>query len=123
MSAVMPETEDQAAPGVNDLEARICAELVERGRLKENDLGRARRLHEESGGSLVALLTRLGLASERDVAEAIASVMDLPLKSVKDAPEAPPENIQLPLRFLKQHHVVPIADSDGTVELLVADPY
>ncbi|MFB9067198.1 type II secretion system ATPase GspE [Pseudofulvimonas gallinarii] len=123
MSAVLPESEfHPAPPGTGEHEAHICAVLVERGRLKETDLARARRLHEESGGSLVALLTRLGLASERDVAEAIATVLDLPLKSSKDAPESPPENIQLPLRFLKQHHVVPIAEGENTVELLVADP-
>lgn len=122
MSAVLPETESSLPDGLDEHEVRICAVLVERGRLKETDLVRARRLHEESGGSLVALLTRLGLASERDVAEAIATVLDLPLKSAKDAPDAPPENIQLPLRFLKQHHVVPIAEGENTVELLVADP-
>ncbi len=120
MAAVIPET--ATLPKGEDNEVLICAALVERGRLKETDLNRARRLHEESGGSLVTLLTKLGLASERDVAEAIASVMDLPLKSSKDAPEAPPENVQLPLRFLKQYHVVAIGDSGDSVELLVSDP-
>ncbi len=120
MAAVIPETTTLLQG--EDNEALICAALVERGRLKETDLNRARRLHEESGGSLVSLLTKLGLASERDVAEAIASVMNLPLKNSKDAPEAPPENVQLPLRFLKQYHVVAIGDSDDAVELLVSDP-
>lgn len=121
MAAVLPDT-PPAPAGLDENEALICAALVERGRLKETDLNRARRLHEESGGSLVSLLTRLGLASERDVAEAIAAVMNLPVKSSKDAPEAPPESVQLPLRFLKQHHVVPIGESETTVELMVADP-
>ncbi|MBX3725774.1 MAG: type II secretion system ATPase GspE [Xanthomonadales bacterium] len=107
---------------LDENEVRICAALVERGRLKEADLGRARRLHEESGGSLVALLTKLGLASERDVAEAIAAVMGLDVLAAKDAPESPPENIQLPMRFLKQYHVVPIAETEASVRLLVADP-
>jgi general secretion pathway protein E len=120
MSAVLPEP--TPASGLDENEARICAVLVERGRLKETDLNRARRLHEESGGSLVNLLTRLGLASERDVAEAIATVLSLPIKSSKDVPEAPPENVQLPLRFLKQHHVVPIGETETSVELMVADP-
>ena len=106
MAEVLPET--TTSIGLDENEMLICAALVERGRLKETDLNRAKRLHEESGGNLVSLLTRLGLASERDVAEAIAVVMNLPVKSSKDAPEAPPENVQLPLRFLKQHHVVPI---------------
>ena len=120
MAEVLPET--TTSIGLDENEMLICAALVERGRLKETDLNRAKRLHEESGGNLVSLLTRLGLASERDVAEAIAVVMNLPVKSSKDAPEAPPENVQLPLRFLKQHHVVPIGETETAVELMVADP-
>ncbi|WP_298856412.1 type II secretion system ATPase GspE [uncultured Aquimonas sp.] len=93
-----------------------------RGRLKEADLLRARRLLEESGGSLIALITRIGLASERDVAEASAEVLGLPLVSTKDVPEQPPQNVQLSLRFLKQQHVCPIGESDTHIDLLTADP-
>ena len=45
---------------------RIVAALLARGRLKEADLGRARRLQDETGGDLLSLLSRLGLVSERD---------------------------------------------------------
>ncbi|HEY0180316.1 MAG TPA: type II secretion system protein GspE, partial [Dokdonella sp.] len=47
------------------LDDRICQFLVARGRLKETDLVRGRRLREEdpASGSLVSLLTRLGLVS------------------------------------------------------------
>ncbi|HEX5951534.1 MAG TPA: type II secretion system ATPase GspE [Rhodanobacteraceae bacterium] len=113
---------DKAEAGTSTVEARVCARLVERGRLKEADLARARRVHEEApDGTLTALLTRLGLVSERDMAETWAELLDLPLLAAKDAPEAPPELV-LPVRFLKQHHVVPLAERDGTLELLVADP-
>ncbi|HEX7112645.1 MAG TPA: type II secretion system protein GspE, partial [Mizugakiibacter sp.] len=113
---------DKVEAGTNAVEARVCARLVERGRLKEADLARARRVHEEApDGTLTALLTRLGLVSERDMAETWAELLDLPLVAAKDAPEAPPE-LALPVRFLKQHHVVPLAERDGTLELLVADP-
>ena len=59
---------------------------------------RARRLQEETGGSLLALLARLGLVSERDHAEASAEVLGLPLVSAKDAPELPPEGVALSAR-------------------------
>jgi general secretion pathway protein E len=108
---------DQAA-----LEERIAEQLQARGRLKEADLGRARRLLEESGGTLIALMTRIGLVSERDVAEASAEVLDLPLMAQRDFPEAAPANVQLSLRFLKQMHVCPVAEDEQTVDLLVADP-
>src|SRR5690606_22136482 len=115
-----------ADEGPEALEARISDQLLARGRLKDADLGRARRLREESGGSLVALMTRIGLVSERDVAEAAADVLDLPLLASRDCPESPPPSVQLSVRFMKQHHVCPIAEGEGTVDLLVSapqDPY
>src|SRR3546814_3856787 len=73
------------------MDERIVAALLDKGRLKEPDLARARRLQEETGGNLLSLLGRLGLVSERDHAETCAEVMDLPLVAGKDAPETPPE--------------------------------
>jgi general secretion pathway protein E len=102
---------------------RISAQLIARGRLKEADLGRARRLHEENPeGDFVSLMTRLGLVSERDAAEALAEVMKLPLLSAKECPDAPPPSVQVSTRFLKQYHVVPIGEDDSHVSLLVAEP-
>ncbi|MCB1554461.1 MAG: type II secretion system ATPase GspE [Xanthomonadales bacterium] len=105
-----------------ELEERISQQLLSRGRLKEHDLGRARRLLEESGGSLIGLMTRIGLVSERDVAEASAEVLRLPLVSSKEFPEQPPANVQVSMRFLKQMHVCPLREHDDALDLLVADP-
>ena len=123
MSAVEP-LPNPAQPGESEsLDERICDYLVARGRLKEADLVRARRLLEENGeGNLVPLLTRLGLVSEREMADALSEVLGLPLLSAKDCPESPPPNVQMSVRFLKQYHVVPIGESDNSVSLLVADP-
>ncbi|MBX3697815.1 MAG: type II secretion system ATPase GspE [Dokdonella sp.] len=105
------------------LDERICQFLVAKGRLKEADLARGKRLHEEDpSGRLVALLTRLGLVSEREMADAVAEIMGLPLLLAKDFPESPPPNVQLSVRFLKHHHVVPIGETDTEVKLLIADP-
>ncbi|MCC6592505.1 MAG: Flp pilus assembly complex ATPase component TadA, partial [Xanthomonadales bacterium] len=113
----------RAPTEVGQLDERICQFLVRKGRLKEADLARARRVHEEQAEvGLVSLLTRLGLASERDVAEALSELLELPLLSAKDAPEVPPAGVQLSVRFLKQFHVVPVAETERTVRLLVADP-
>ncbi|GAA0714326.1 type II secretion system ATPase GspE [Dokdonella soli] len=116
-----PVTEAAAEASLDD---RICHFLVARGRLKETDLVRGRRLHEEdpASGSLVSLLTRLGLVSEREMAEAVSELLKLPLLSAKEFPEAPPANVQTSVRFLKHHHVCPIGESDDEVTLLVADP-
>lgn len=106
---------------------RIVAALIEKGRLKEADLVRARRLQEETGGSLLGLLARLGLVSERDHAETCAEVMQLPLLAAKDAPETPPELLSdaqpLTMRFMKQFHLCPLGEHDGRLAIWMADPY
>ncbi|NCA91395.1 MAG: type II secretion system protein GspE, partial [Gammaproteobacteria bacterium] len=45
--------------------------------MNQNDLQRARRLAEEGTDSLIRMLVRLGLVSERDMAEAMAEVLTL----------------------------------------------
>lgn len=112
-----------ASVEIETLDERICQFLVNKGRLKEADVGRARRVYEDGdSGSFVSLLTRLGLVSEREMAEALAELLNLPMLSAKEFPETPPANVQVSVRFLKQHHIVPISESDTDVGLLVADP-
>ncbi len=107
----------------SDLDERLSQQLIARGRLKEVDYARARRLYEESpDGNFIGLMTRLGLVSERDAAEALAEVLDLDLMQAKDCPEVPPPNVQVSVRFLKHHHIVPIAETETGVTVLTADP-
>lgn len=128
MNAIVePENTEKLPPekpvDADHLDERICEFLLRKGRLKETDLVRARRVHEEQDDvGLVSLLTRLGLASERDVAEGLSELLELPLVSAKDAPEAPPAGVQLSVRFLKQFHIVPIGETEKSIRLLVADP-
>ncbi|RYZ72310.1 MAG: type II secretion system protein GspE, partial [Lysobacteraceae bacterium] len=114
----------QAHPG--DAEERIVAALLDKGRLKEADLVRARRLQEEAGGSLLSLLARLGLVSERDHAETCAEVLGLQLLGLKQLPEMPPELLPeaqpLSTRFLRQFHVCLLGESGGLLDLWMADP-
>ncbi len=121
MSAVLSD------PAPTSPDERIAALLLQRGKLKDADLARARRLQEETGGGLLALLARLGLVSERDHAEACATELGLPLRSARDVPELPPEDAapgQLPLsvKFMKQFHVVPVAADAEGIDVLLADP-
>jgi len=121
------ETEAQVAEASAvaepSFDERISAQMIARGRLKEADLGRAKRLHEENPeGDFISLMTRLGLVSERDAAEALAEVMKLPLLAAKECPDAPPPNVQVSTRFLKQYHVVPIGEDEHYISLLVAEP-
>ena len=101
--------------------------MLGKGRLKDADLARARRLQEETGGSLLGLLARLGLVSERDHAEACADVMQLPLLAAKDAPEMPPELLPeaqpLSTRFLKQFHLCLLGEQGSRLQVWMADPF
>ena len=108
-------------------EARIVARLRASGRLKDVDLARAQRLHTEAGGSLLTLLGRLGLVSERDHADACAAELGLQLLSAKAVPEEPPELVDgahpLSVRFLRQFHVLPIGESRGRLHVWMSDPH
>ena len=91
MESVMAE--QTLAPSPDE---RIATALLGRGRLKDIDLARAQRLQAEAGGSLCGLLVRLGLVSERDMAEASSDVLGLPMLSARDCPDAPPEKAPPP---------------------------
>ncbi len=117
------------ANGAKTLDERIVDALLARGRLKDVDLARVRRLQEDSsqadahlgqGGHLTALLAKLGMVSERDMAEASAEVLHLPLIAARDCPDQPPA-LQVTIRFLKQHAVCPIGEDGDAIDLLVAD--
>ncbi|MDR6095810.1 type II secretion system ATPase GspE [Stenotrophomonas sp. SORGH_AS_0321] len=115
---------------VDTIETSLIDALLLRGRLKDADLVRARTLHAESGGSLLSLLVRLGLVSERDQAQVSAEVLGVPLLDARQMPETPPPSLvdALPvtLRFLKQFHVCPVSlDEQGLLlwQADVHDPY
>ncbi|MCY7313997.1 MAG: Flp pilus assembly complex ATPase component TadA, partial [Pseudoxanthomonas sp.] len=104
----------------------IVAALLEKGRLKEADLARARRLQQETAGGLLSLLGRLGLVSERDHAETCAEVMGLGVLHAKALPDVPPQGLPDPQplspRFMRQFHVCLLGESNGSLDLWLADP-
>ena len=100
----------------------VCNRLLENGRLKEGDLKRAVNYRDQHGGDLVTLLVRLGLVSERDVAEAEAELLDLPLMRTADLPDQVPELPDVSVRFLKQNLILPIEESNGDLTVVMANP-
>ncbi len=119
MDAASPPTSPHSADATD---ARVVVRLLQRGKLKDADLARARRLQEQDGGDLLVLLGRLGLVSERDHAEACAAEFALPLRATKDLPDLPPEDVALGVKFMRQFHLVPVAADADHVDLLLADP-
>ena len=104
------------------VENEVCVYLIESGRLKQSDLKRAEGFRDQNGGDLITLLVRLGLVSERDVAEAEASLLELPLISTADLPEEAPDIGKLSLRYLKQNLLLPVSATDSEMTVVMANP-
>jgi len=96
--------------------------LVSRGNLERAGLERARRLSEGGGERLQILLPKLGLVSERDLAEALAELLELRLVGSADFPEVPLLEDRLSPRFLRESHVLPISEGPEGLLLAMADP-
>ncbi len=131
MSDAQVLAERQEAPlGLEDLpEAaemspadQVLAHLQEAEKLSPGDLHRAKRLAEESGDPLLRLLVRLGLVSERDLAQAFSKVLGLDLVEAKDFPEEPIAAECLSLRFLQDSQILPLAEREEVLIVAFADP-
>jgi general secretion pathway protein E len=103
-------------------ERSLAARLVDAGKLEEAALDRILRLQANSEDRLESLLIKLGLASERDVAEAFAQELDLAVAAPADFPDAPVLEGKLTGKFLKQAGVVPLADLPEALEVAMIDP-
>lgn len=101
----------------------LCDLMVEQGRLRTEDLNRARAYRDQNGGNLLTLLVRLGLVSERDLARAQSELMNIELVSDKDFPEDAPDVDSISVRYMKQQHLVPIRIDDEQIEVVMADPH
>lgn len=105
-------------------EARLKAELLVSSSIKEMDYARAVRVARDSAGeeSLVSLLIRLGMVSDRIMAESLARVESLRLLKPEDYPLDAVGGESLPVRFLKDQKVVPVSETEAQIALAVVDP-
>ena len=101
---------------------RIGEILIERGRLDAAGLERALRVQQETGEKLGAMLVTLGLVAQRDVAEALASQLDLPLVEAAAYPELPILEELVSARFLRDACAMPLAEGEHELTLAMADP-
>ncbi len=104
------------------VERLVAAQLVASGKLDEAALDRVLRLQANNEERLEALLVKLGLAGERDVAEALSRELRLEIAEPPDYPEAPVIEGKLTSKFMRHSGVLPLADgSDGLVVAMI-DP-
>jgi general secretion pathway protein E len=97
--------------------------LLRHAQCDQRTLERARRVAEDSGQRLDAVLIQLGLVSERGLAEAYAALLDLPVAPVARYPlDQPLFAERLSARFLRHARAVPVAVEGDTLVLAAADP-
>ena len=105
------------------IELALGRSLVAAGKLDERSLERARRVGSGNRQGLARVLPKLGLVSERDLAEALARQAGVPLISEREFPALPVMHGKVSLRFLKEARVLPLAESDEAVVLAMVDPF
>ncbi|MDJ0951175.1 MAG: type II secretion system ATPase GspE [Alphaproteobacteria bacterium] len=96
--------------------------LTDTGKLKPPDLERAVRLQSETHERINVILTKLGLVSESDMAEALGHYLGLPVVESGDYPSEPVLEGRVGARFLKEHRIIPLADTPDGIVLAMADP-
>jgi general secretion pathway protein E len=116
-------TESTAAPaGFPARPPRLGEILIERGRIEAEDLERALELQRERGDKLGKILVDMGLIAQRDLLAALSSQLGIPIVTVDQPPPAAPEIDGLTYRFLRHCRAYPVALSDSTLTIAMADP-
>lgn len=113
----MPDGFQQLAVGKS-----LAEHLIETGLLTQTGLERAQRQCVVAGEALSAVLTRLGLISERDLADALARLTGLALARVEDYPHKPILEGQVSRKYLKRVRAIPLELQSDVLVLAMADP-
>lgn len=111
-------TSDGRLHGATDIQSV----LTSRGLLSDAALERVRRLQQESGERIDLIAAKLGLISDRDLAQAYSQLLGSPVLTPADFPPEPIAAERLRAVFLKRARVIPIAETDSSVVTGMADP-
>ena len=117
------QIEEPDRNGSVDLYQKFAEALIHSGKLREVELSRAQRFAAQADDEpLSTLLVKLGMVSEKDIAEILSEVSGFFLTRTNDYPDVSPLTENISLRFLKQHKIVGIDDREDSVVLAMADP-
>jgi general secretion pathway protein E len=98
-------------------------DLVRQRRLMSPEaIARAELVQAETGEAPEAIVTRLGLISERVLASELAQALHLPLLKPDDFPAERVEGRALSASFLHDRRLVPIAADDRSVTIAAVNP-
>ncbi|MDH2352281.1 ATPase, T2SS/T4P/T4SS family [Bradyrhizobium sp. SSUT112] len=97
--------------------------LVDSGHLNQESHSRARRLSVETGEAIPFTLTRLGLVTEQEMADAFSRALGLPRIDAAALPSDKLPYEGLSAEFLRHTRALPFAnDADGDLALAMANP-
>ena len=117
--------EAPAGAGLDDTSRKsLCEHLVEAGKLEPGNIERACRLQREQKQwePIGSILIKLGLVSERDVAEGLSRQLDLPLITRQQFPGALPIDEQISHKFLQDSLALVVDEEDDALTVVMADP-
>src|SRR6266702_3733329 len=97
--------------------------LVDSGHLNQESHSRARRLSVETGEAISFTLTRLGLVTEHEMADAFSRALGLPRIDAVALPSDKLPYEGLSAEFLRHTRALPFAkDTEGDLALAMANP-
>jgi general secretion pathway protein E len=121
-----PEPRANAAYAQTDLrdwlaDSPLIRYLSNSQKLTQAHLERLSRLEPENT-TPAGLLLKLGMVSEREIADAFSMILGSPLAEPRDFPPEPLFSEQLSSKFLKESMALPLEEREGKVLLVMADP-
>ncbi|KJV06474.1 type II secretion system ATPase GspE [Methylocucumis oryzae] len=124
-------------PNKQEFYQTLSERLLSQGRLTQVELVRVQRLMEQidmgvlpallmmeqaGGDGLPELLIRLGLCSDKDVAQAIAHITGLELIYKQNYPIEPPLGDAVSVRFFREHKLLVVDNQIEKLVIAVVDP-
>ncbi|MBV9992283.1 MAG: type II secretion system ATPase GspE [Alphaproteobacteria bacterium] len=106
----------------NPRPADFAQHLLSSGKVAADALARAEQIAAESGERLEHVLTRLGMVSDKDLADALAAYLGLKLVTPADFPATPVLEERLRRAFLRDKQLIPIEDRGDAVAVAMVHP-
>jgi hypothetical protein len=101
---------------------RFAELLVRRGAITADQLAAAAAEHRQSGGRFSAVLLRLGLVSDNDLATCFSDEYRIPLIDVATVNPTPDALRLVPYDLAQRHEILPIGVTASTLTVATSDP-
>src|SRR5690606_5826022 len=119
--------------GINEVSSSFTADcfpmadfgefLLKKKIVGPEQLAEAKAMAQKNGHKLTESLVKLGYASSEQITKALALMEGYKYIDLKDAP-IPPSVVELvPESVARENAVIPLAEDDGALMVLVSDPY